>query len=179
MDPYVQRPHGEKLAAWLESLDTNARAAVELNAAQGEAVGFRYRMKGASEGFEVGDWHYNFHRSPDSFELRECEIETVWAGNTTPPSADYNPCKCVDCGGTESSHSDDCTYMNETFGEQEYVSHDDFRAVCEALKEAERRLDYANAHGCEFGQKIDADLVTEIRRVLALPSVRAAIGGGK
>lgn len=28
-----------------------------------------------------------------------------------------NPCKCVDCGGTEDSHSNDCTYMLELHGE--------------------------------------------------------------
>lgn len=27
-----------------------------------------------------------------------------------------NPCKCVDCGGTELSHSSDCTYMKELHG---------------------------------------------------------------
>lgn len=50
----------------------------------GTVIGFRYRMKGHSEGYEVGDWHYNYHRAPDSFELRECEIESVWAGNASP-----------------------------------------------------------------------------------------------
>jgi hypothetical protein len=46
---------------------------------QGEAVaiGFRHRMKGSGP-----HWSYNYHRAPDSFELRECDIETVWAGNT-------------------------------------------------------------------------------------------------
>lgn len=29
-----------------------------------------------------------------------------------------NSCKCVDCGGTEVSHSSDCTYMMELHGER-------------------------------------------------------------
>ena len=28
-----------------------------------------------------------------------------------------NPCKCIDCGGTEQGHSDDCTYMRELHGQ--------------------------------------------------------------
>jgi hypothetical protein len=69
-------------------LTTSPQAApvpVEGEGQMTEVVGFRHRMKGHSEGYEVGDWHYNFHRSPDSFELRECEIQPVWSGSTTPP----------------------------------------------------------------------------------------------
>ena len=45
------------------------------------AIGFRHRMKGSGP-----EWSYNYHRAPDSFELRECEIETIWAGNANPPA---------------------------------------------------------------------------------------------
>lgn len=36
-----------------------------------------------------------------------------------------NPCKCIDCGGTEPTHSSDCTYMNETFGERATGRHNE------------------------------------------------------
>jgi hypothetical protein len=28
-----------------------------------------------------------------------------------------NNCKCIDCGGSEPTHSGDCTYMNDMFGD--------------------------------------------------------------
>ena len=32
-----------------------------------------------------------------------------------------NPCKCIDCGGDEPTHSNDCTYMEHEFGEGRYL----------------------------------------------------------
>lgn len=40
-------------------------------------AGFRCRPKGSS-----GAWSYCDHRAPDSFELRECDIETVFVSHT-------------------------------------------------------------------------------------------------
>ncbi|MGH8463065.1 MAG: hypothetical protein ACRER5_02895 [Pseudomonas sp.] len=34
------------------------------------------------------------------------------------PGLGTNPCKCVDCGGTEPGHSNDCTYMAGTFSDE-------------------------------------------------------------
>ena len=34
----------------------------------------------------------------------------------TPQKGVENPCKCIDCGGSEPGHSDDCTYMKELHG---------------------------------------------------------------
>lgn len=31
----------------------------------------------------------------------------------------FNPCKCVDCGGDQPNHSADCTYMLELHGEKQ------------------------------------------------------------
>lgn len=35
-----------------------------------------------------------------------------------PDDLAANPCKCIDCGGTEPSHSSGCTYMASEFGDQ-------------------------------------------------------------
>lgn len=63
------------------------------------AVGFRYRMKGCDQ-----DWYYNYHRDPDSFELRECDIETVFAGKQPIPVSEP---KCAECGDNPNLRSNE------------------------------------------------------------------------
>lgn len=38
------------------------------------------------------------------------------AAAPTPQKGVENPCRCIDCGGAEPGHSDDCTYMKELHG---------------------------------------------------------------
>ncbi len=47
-----------------------------------EAVAFRCRIKGMTE------WSYIGHRSPDTFELRECEIESLYTHPAATPKAE-------------------------------------------------------------------------------------------
>ena len=49
-----------------------------------------------------------------SFRAVEKMRGARWAGPIQLPVPNY--CKCVDCGGTEASHSPDCTYMKELHG---------------------------------------------------------------
>lgn len=44
-----------------------------------------------------------------------------------------NPCKCIDCGGTEPGHSPDCTYMKELHGDSfEQKLHDGLQGNSDA-----------------------------------------------
>lgn len=75
----LQRP--TSLQVWGESVERSAPQAAE----QGEQpVGFRCRRVGSTF-----DWTYIDHRAPDSFELRECEIENIYTRpQPSPPQAE-------------------------------------------------------------------------------------------
>lgn len=61
---------------------TEIRAAIAIGAAPSAtaiaSTGFRWRHKSAAQDAE---WNYVYHRAPDSFELRECEIQPIVALN--------------------------------------------------------------------------------------------------
>jgi len=46
-----------------------------------------------------------------------------------------NPCKCIDCGGTEPGHSSDCTYMKELHGANQVTPSTTNTAARELLED--------------------------------------------
>lgn len=78
-----------------------------------------------------------------------------------------NPCRCIDCGGDQPTHSSDCTYMQETFGDPPMTNNqsEDIAAIAgltvaqrEAIFKAAQFLDLCAGEG--IGQRSGVDGAT-------------------